>query len=397
VGGYLAVLRVPLVAPLLFSAILARLPIGINSIAVVLFCRAEGYSYAVAGAVAGALALGSGLSAPVQGRVIDRLGPRRVLPPLAALHAGSLVALVAAGTARAPVAALIALGAAAGIGLPPMSSVMRALWPTLLRGREHLAQRAFALDAVLIELIFVAGPLLTAVVVATLAPGVALVLSSVCVVAGTLAFVAIEPPDAITTGGSDARAAGGVLGALASPGIRTLALTTLPLGFCFGAVEVTLPAFSEEHGAPAWAGVLLATWSIGSATGGLLYGARSGGPSLERIWLGLSFVLPLSFLPLLAAGSVWVMALLTVPAGFCIAPLLASGNQLVSHVAPAGALTEAYTWPITSMVGGVAIGSAVAGAIVEAADWRTAVLSACAAATCGALVAGARHRTLAPA
>jgi MFS family permease len=88
------------------------------------------------------------------------------------------------------------------------------------------------------------------------------------------------------------------------------------------------------------------------------------------------------------------MVPLCVLAGVAIAPLLTAGNQLVGDVAPAGALTEAFTWPITALVTGLAAGNAAAGAVVEAADWRAAFLVAAGGATLGAIVALAGRRTL---
>jgi MFS family permease len=159
-------------------------------------------------------------------------------------------------------------------------------------------------------------------------------------------------------------------------------------------MEVTLPAFSEDMASAAWAGVLLAVWSLGSAAGGLIYGARADTLPLAPTYVRLSVLLPLTFLPLAASPSVIVMPVLCLLAGLAIAPLLASGNQLVGDVAPAGALTEAYTWPITALVVGVAAGNAVAGLIVEAADWRLAFLAAAVGAGFGGLLAFARRRTL---
>ena len=117
-------------------------------------------------------------------------------------------------------------------------------------------------------------------------------------------------------------------------------------------------------------------WSLGSAAGGLVYGALPNRPPLNRVHLAVAALLPLSLLPMAAAPSVAVMALLVIPAGMFIAPLLATRNELIGWVAPRGRRTEAYTWPVTAFVGGIAIGSALAGAIVEAASWRTAFVVA---------------------
>ena len=98
-----------------------------------------------------------------------------------------------------------------------------------------------------------------------------------------------------------------MLGALRSGGVQTLVIATVPVGFGFGTIEIMLPAFAREHGAPELAGVLLATWALASATGGLLYGARHWG-SLHRTYLCLACLLPLGFLPPLAAPSIALMA-----------------------------------------------------------------------------------------
>ena len=71
---YRRLLRAPRFAPLLGATLLARLPIGINGLAVVLFLRAQHASFSVAGAAAGALALGTGLGAPLCARAVDKLG-----------------------------------------------------------------------------------------------------------------------------------------------------------------------------------------------------------------------------------------------------------------------------------------------------------------------------------
>jgi MFS family permease len=389
---YAAVLRVPYVTPLIAATLLARFPIGINALAIVLYLRAERGSFAVAGAVAGALAAGSGIGAPIQGRLVDAFGQRRVLVPLGILHAAALGAIVGSAEAGAPVVVLVLCGVLAGFAIPPTSSILRSMWPVLLRERQELIPAAYALDSVLIELIFVLGPLLTAGIAAALSPPAALVVSAASVVAGTVAFTALPPSRAMRPVRDRPRA--GLLGALGSPGVRTLVLTSLPAGIGIGICEVTLPAFSRAMHTTSAAGVLLALWSIGSAAGGLVYGSLHHRPPLNRVHLAVAAALPVSLLPMAAAPSVPAMALLVIPAGMFVAPLLATRNELIGWVAPEGARTEAYTWPVTAFVGGIAIGSALAGTIVEQASWRTAFLVAGAFAFAGTLVAVAGRRTV---
>jgi MFS family permease len=380
----------------LFAAeVLARLPIGINAIAMVLFLRSQGTSFGVAGAAAGGIALGTAFGAPISARLIDRLGVR-ILLALACVHAVGLLVLIALGVADSPPAVIVGAAVLTGASLPPISSVLRAAYPRLLSDDPRLIQSAFALDSVLTELIFVGGPLLTAALLWAVTAAAALVVAAASVVAGTAWFLATLPGDAVSRrdvaeGERDWK------GALASPGMRTLVVAMLPVGFAFGAVEVTLPAFADSEGHRELAGVLIAIWSIGSATGGLLYGAWPRRIPLAHVHLWAAVAAPVGLVLLALGSSPLAMALLVIPAGLPIAPLIATRNELAGNVAPARAQTEAYTWPLTAMVSGIALGAASAGALADASGWRSAVFVAAGAAALGAAVSIARRDTLAPA
>jgi predicted MFS family arabinose efflux permease len=173
-----------------------------------------------------------------------------------------------------------------------------------------------------------------------------------------------------------------------------MVLISLPAGVGIGICEVALPAFSDAMGSKELAGILLAIWSGGSACGGLIYGSLARRPPLDRVHQVVAIALALAIVPMAAAPSFAVMALLVIPAGMFIAPLLATRNELIGRVAPPGARTEAYTWPVTAFVGGISIGSALAGALVEGPGWRTAFLCGAGCAAVGALMVFARRRTL---
>jgi MFS family permease len=387
---YALILRHPRMSGLFAAALVARLPIGINGLAVVLFLREQTGSFSVPGAVAGGLALGTGLGAPFMGRLVDRLGAR-VLVPLSVGNAAGVLALLALGHGGAPAGALVAVAVLTGAVYPPSPSVLRARFPELLRSRPELVPAAYALDSVLLEITFVCAPLIVVAVIALLGAGAALVVSAATVLLGVAAFVWLLPPD----GPSGAREdQAGLLGVLRAPGIRTLVLTMLPVGFAIGALEVAVPAFSHDESRAGLAGVLLATWALGSAVGGLVYGARARRSPLALVHMRLTLLFPVAILPLVAASSMPVMALLLVPAGMFIAPIIATRNELASRTAPPGTKTEALTWPLTALVGGIALGAAGGGALIDASDWRTAALAAVLSAAAGGAVATARRASL---
>jgi len=286
---------------------------------------------------------------------------------------------------------LIGVAVTTGAVYPPSPSVLRARFPELLGSEPHLVPSAYALDSVLLEITFVCAPLLVVLAVAALGPGAALVLSAATVLAGVAVFVWLLPEEArLDASAHDV----GLLGALHAPGIRILVMTMVPIGFAIGALEVAVPAFSASESSAKLAGVLLATWSLGSAAGGLVYGARTRQAPLPILHMRLTLAFPLSLVPLLFAPSMALMAMLLIPAGALIAPIIASRNELASEAAPPGTKTEALTWPLTALVGGIALGAAGAGALIDESGWRAAVAAAVLAAAAGGAIAASRRTTL---
>jgi MFS family permease len=380
---------------MLALSVLARLPLGINALAIVLLMRHEGYSFGAAGAAAGAMAVGVGASGPFISRLIDRHGQRVVLAPLAIAHAVALTLIIVVTLSHAPVGAVVATALLGGIAFPPIGAVMRPLWPRLLSDRPELLTTAFALDAAIVELSFVAGPLITAVIVTVASPPPALAVSAISSVVGTLWLTSMPPSRAFQpTPQHEERH---ILGALRSSGVRTLVAATLPVGFCFGAVEVTFPAFCEDVATRSTAGLLLAIWSFGSGVGGIAYGTRHWTLPAFRRYPRCAIALPLGFLPLAFPGSVAVMAPFAFISGLSIAPLISTGSHVVGDIAPEGAVTEAFTWPITALVIGISLGNAAAGAIAGTSGWRTSFLIATCAALIGAAIAVTQRATLRPA
>ena len=306
-------------------------------------------------------------------------------------NATGLLTILALGSSGAPAAVLMAIAALTGFSYPPSPSVLRARFPDLLRDRPDLVQSAYALDSVLLELAFVGGPLLVALMVTIIGPGAALAVSAAAVLTGVAIFVSALPDERHEVAREDVR---GLLGVLRVPGITTLVLTMFPVGFAFGALEVSVPAFSLEESRPELAGVLLAIWAIASAVGGFVYGVRPRRSPLAVVHHRLTLLLPLAFVPPLLAPSIPVMALMLIPAGVLIAPIIATRNELASATAPPGTKTEALTWPLTALVAGLSSGAAIGGVLIDSSGWHAAVLAAVVGAAAGATIATARRGTL---
>ncbi|MET0510144.1 MAG: MFS transporter [Thermoleophilaceae bacterium] len=168
---YLDLVRAPGVTPLVVASAISRLPYGMNILALILLLRAEGLSYAEVGIMSGASGLALGASAPLVGRLVDRVGQTRVLVATACVCVAAETGLVVAAVSGAGVAVLTGLAVVGGASTPPVSPAMRTLWPGLV-GRERL-DTAFAFDALQLEVFFITGPLLAAGIAAWISPAAA--------------------------------------------------------------------------------------------------------------------------------------------------------------------------------------------------------------------------------
>lgn len=391
--AYPLLLRPPGARRLVIAALLGRLPVGVFSLAIVLMVRRQTGSFAQAGIATAAFAIGAGLVAPLQGRLVDRLGQPTVLLPSALLNAAALGGLVVAADGGAPPGVLAVLAALGGAAVPPLSACMRSQWATLFAEDPDARSTAYSLETVLNELIFIVGPALTTMLVALSSSTGALLTAVVLSLVGTAGF-ATSGLSRTWRGEPGPRTAAGALGAA---GMRTLVLAIIPTGIAFGALEVTMPAFAASQGQrPALAGLLLSAMALGSVLGGLWYGARSWDRPIVTRFLTLEATFTVGLLPLLLVpDSMVAMGLLMMVAGLALAPSAAAGFLLIDHIAIPGTATEAYTWAVTANVTGSAIGAAVSGAIVQHGDIRWALVLAVAGPALGTVIAVSRRRSLA--
>jgi MFS family permease len=391
VHRYLDLIRAPGVAPLLVAGAIGRLPYGMNLLALILLLRAEGLGYAEVGVITGAAGLAIGLTAPVLGRLIDRLGQTRVLVPSALVCLTANVALTAAALSGMGVVTLTLLAVVAGASTPPVSPSMRTLWPDLV-GRERL-DTAFAFDALQLEVFFIAGPLLAAAIATWVSPEAAYLTGVSMEAVGALAFAGAPASRGWRAAGrTDDRRAG----ALSASGMRVLVVVLAIMSVALGVLEIGIAAFAEQEGSRSDSGWLFAVWGAGSLAGGLWYGARRWRVPADLRFLAVSAVLALGLAPLPLAGSIPVFAVLVAVAGLGLAPSTAAGYSLVGELAPAGSTTEAYAWQIVAYVAGTATGAWLAGAMVEAVSVSAALACAPVAAAAGLLVALAGRGSLAP-
>ncbi|MFK0171338.1 MFS transporter [Streptomyces sp. NPDC090306] len=384
-AGYLEILRARHALRLLTGTLVGRLPNATAAIAIVLFVRAEGGTYSLAGALAAVYGVANAVGQPVLGRLVDLYGQPRVQLPAAVGSALAMTLFAVTGTGSFPSAC--AAVAVSGLLTPPLEGGLRALWPAVLRGEEQV-HTAYAMDAVAQEVMFTAGPLLVTLCVAVWSAQAALVLLNVVGVLGALSVVVSAPSRAWRSAPREAH----WLGALRSPGLLALLGAFLFVGIALGSITVAAVRYADGHGGDAVYGWLMAALGLGALAGGSVYGARRWTGVPERRLRVLVGLLAVCYLPLTLMPGAVAMTLLTMLAGVFLAPAIACAFIIVDRQAPRGTVTEAFSWLVTTFTVGASVGTGVTGPVVQegGAVWGFAVPGAAGAVSLLVLLATGR-------
>src|SRR5439155_14543689 len=269
---------------------------------------------------------------------------------------------------------VFAFAAAACASFPPITVCMR----TYLRhhlGDDASLTTAYSLDSVLIETMFIIGPLLVALFVAFASPRVAVGFAAASGFVGVFLFLRSR---ALREWKIAPRSRATLLGPLAQPSFVALLMIVVCYALAFGLTELGVAAYAAESGRPALAGVFLGLMSIGSALGGLAYGS---GHWHAPLLLQFSRTLAIMGVGLLLLAAPWGLsgfAAFCVLGGVVMAPALIIQSMLVAKTAKPEHTTEAFTWSTSALLAGVGLGMALGGIAAEA--WRSPAAFAAAAA-----------------
>jgi len=388
--SYARVLRTPHARAFVVAGFVGRLPLAMLGLGTLLLVSASTGSYGLAGTVSATVPLAGAIVSPQLGRLIDRVGQRRVLLPLLTLHAASVLVLLLVARAGGPSGALVAAAFAAGGTLPSLGSLVRARWTAVLADPSQL-HTAHAIESVLDDVVFAVGPVLVTVLATVVAPAVGLAAALALALLGGVSLAAqtrTEPAPVRRRRGT---------AAIRSPGLRVIAVAFLALGAIFGGLDVATIAFAREHHAVALAGPLLAGLAVTGASAGALYGARRWRlPPVRRLQL-VALLACACLAPTAFVGSLAGAAAALVLAGLTLTPLIITGFALVASVVPSSAITEAFSWISAALAAGVAVGLAIGGHVAEHGGGHAAFRVPVAAAVVAAAAAVGGRRALAPA
>lgn len=379
-GPYRDILTRPGALAFSSTGLLARLPISMVGIGIVLMVSVVYDSYAIAGRVSAVYVISNAVCGPQLARFVDRHGQARVMRWAIGLTAIGLAALVLVASAHAPTPWLYVTAVLAGAPAGSFGALVRARWSYVLDDPRAL-HTAYSLESALDEVVFVVGPVLATVLATSVAPAAGLLVPLVALLTGGYLFLAqrgTEPPvhraDSVPAGARSTDEAREVRrptraprsrSVLRHPGMVVLCAVFAGIGAIFGATDVSTVAFAEARGSTATAGLLLAVFALGSLIAGLGYGARHFVMALWKRFAMSVVALAVGVSLFLFVTSTAMLGVVMFVTGFAIAPSLITGNGLVQNFVPPRRLTEGLTWVSTALGLGVSIGASSAGALID--------------------------------
>lgn len=360
IGRYQDLLSAPGARLMVLAGIIGRVPSSMLELALPLVVAGRSGSYVSAGIVTAAYTIAGAIGGPVRGRLVDRAGAPAILLATGWGQALALSGMLLILALSSNLVLLSGLAVIAGALSPPVGPIMRVLWSRL--ERPDLRDAAFAFESITIDILYIVGPTLVAVLIAVAPIDACLIAAAVLVALGP-SLLALAP--GASSAQSEARSTHW-LGALRSGKVRRMLPISFLVSGSFTATDLGIIAFTSAHHAKAMAGILIASMSVGSIVGGLYWGSRRQPGTLRQQLTALLLALTAGTVLLMFSGGVLLFAIISAIVGLALAPAITAMYSLMDAVAPPREKTESFAWLGTSGQAGAAVAVAIAGLFVTA-------------------------------
>jgi predicted MFS family arabinose efflux permease len=312
-----------------------------------------GGSYAAAGVLVAVVTAATALSGPFRGRLLDRFGLRRVVPPLLLVTATCWTIAPWVGYG-----ALLGLALVASLFVIPSMPIIRQAVIASVPERDR--RTAISLDTAGFELAFVVAPLVAVWAAAHWSTAWVLFISKMLVMLAGVVIWLVDPPLRAAT---ERTAAEHDVPRREwfSPRFLTVCLLAFGVTLVLAGSEIGVVAAMRGWGLTPQIGVVLAVLGVGSLVGGLLYGAMPRSLPAHLLLLTLALVT----VPMALVSSAWTLAALSFVAGLFIAPAITATVDQLSRLVPAETRGEAIGWHGSSLAAGGTLGAPLAGMAVD--------------------------------
>ena len=381
---YAQLFRIPGTKAFCVSGAIARLPMSMMGLGIVLALNHMYDNWTIAGVMSAAYVLATAAVTPLYARLFDRFGQRKVGPVILTVQIIVMLGFAFAALMRVPIPLLFVLAVVMGMTQFSFGALVRTRWAYVLdrADKEDLLNTAYALESAIDEIVFIFGPILA------------------CAFGGAVFFALrdTQPPVlreitvvAADTDDADVRlAAGGAAGAAVSAdrfdldrlktgdrdrnkrnvltyaGVLPLLAVFIVFNMAFTAFDTSMTAVMKSLHLDSVLGVQLAMLAVGSCMGALVFGSRELKGSRWRHMIMFLALMTVGFVVIhLCQGNLIVMGLVEILTGLTISPVFASGNLVVKETVPEESLTEGLSWVSTAGTMGASFGSMITGIVLD--------------------------------
>jgi MFS family permease len=352
-------------APSTFGfGIIGRVPMAMNTVAIVFLVSDVRDSFALAGITSAFYTLAGAIVSPRIGKLADRFGTRSVLIPVTLINALAMLGLLFF-IDRSTIG-LFALAAIFGATFPNFGSYTRTRWSRSITNEKELSS-ALSLESVFDETAFVVGPALAGFLFALYGSRSPLLAGIVFVIIGGIGLAITS-----TDHGGFARVEDDhSRGILSIPYVKSLLLSLIAMGLLFGSNFVVIIAVADQGGRASDGGLWVGLYPLGSAISGLIYGFIHW-----KISSTVRYTVSLAVMTVCTSGILFFQDLDTIAfwiivSGIAIGPALISANAFLKELVPLSRLNESFAFLGAAISIGITIGSTLSGVIVEEFDgWK---------------------------
>lgn len=364
---YATLLRSPGALKFSTAGFIGRMPIAMDSLAIIFIVVAATDSYALAGALTAVGSIVVGAAEVFWSRQADRRGQSKILFLAVPIRVISFLIFVVLVSKDAPiwtwfVSLILAESTAISAG-----GLVRRRWLHILKNDPensdgHLVNTAYSWEAMVDEFVFILGPVVATTCAVKIAPSAGILAGLIFLVIGLPALAAMKSTEPPAEPANEEEPHPAVM---RNRIVQSIVIPCALLGGFFGAIGITVVGFAEERNHPESTGWLLAIWAVGSAVAALINGVIKFQSAHATRFLIYLVGLTLATVPFLFVDSILLLAIALFINGLFIAPLIVNAYGTVENAVPAGQITEALTWVIAGMPLGGALASALAGIVID--------------------------------
>jgi MFS family permease len=371
-SAYTTLFRIPGAMKFSVSALIGRMPISMDSLALIFIVVAVSDSYALAGALSAVASITISIATPFWSRLADRIGQRKMVLRVVPLKILGLSLFIALVMNEAPVWTWFASIILAELAAINTGGLVRRRWLHVLspdksttaedETDKHVVNTAYSYEALMDEIVFIVGPITATACATSIAPAAGLIAGMILMSIGLPLFAmqrATEPPP------SPVRVKDPHPPVIGIPIVQAIALATTLTGGFFGAIAITVVGFAESEGQKSYSGLLLGLWASGSAVMAIINGLIKWKTSYAGRFLIFLTALTIFSIPFIFVDSIFGLAIALFFNGFAIAPLIVNAYGIVQEAVPSEQITESFTWVVAGMPLGGAISSALGGWVID--------------------------------